>query len=305
MRLSCLCGVCSTDFESAAHAPYSTAVLFEKMKERGFEAVQFAFSSIAESDFTPTGQIEIPAIIPDAAICAVQANAEKYGIPVKVINGTFNMAHPDKEIREEGIRRFHVLCRASKQLGAAYISLCSGTRNPDNLWAPHPDNDTDAAWEDMLDAVSNCTRIAEQYGIVLAVESEASNIISTPERARRLMDTIGSPNLKMILDCANLFHAGTAHPKNVRATLDHAFALYGQDIVLAHGKDICEGDGIAFCGTGRGIIDFAYTAKLLADYGFLGDMFLHGIYDEDDMVRAREHWQTAVAIGTDSTDNFS
>ena len=297
MRLSCLCGVCSTDFESAAHAPYSAAVLFEKIKERGFEAVQFAFSSIAESDFTPTGQIEIPAVIPDAAIYAVQANAEKYGIPVKVINGTFNMAHPDKEIREEGIRRFHVLCRAAKQLGAAYISLCSGTRNPDNLWAPHPDNDTDAAWEDMLDTVSRCTAIAEQYGIVLAVESEASNIISTPERARRLMDTVGSPNLKMILDCANLFHAGTAHPQNVRATLDHAFALYGHDIVLAHGKDICAGDGIAFCGTGRGIVDFAYTAKLLADYGFCGDMFLHGIYDENDMVRARMHWLRAANGG--------
>ena len=237
MQLSCLCGVCSTDFESAAHAPYSAAVLFEKMKARGFAAVQFAFSSIAESAFTPTGQIEIPAEIPDADIRAVQENARNYGIPVKVINGTFNMAHPDKDIREEGIRRFHVLCRASKQLGAAYISLCSGTRNPDNLWAPHPDNDTDAAWADMLDTVSRCTRTAEQYGIILAVESEASNIISTPERARRLMDTVGSPNLKMILDCANLFHTGQAHPQNVRATLDHAFALYGHDIVLVQRED--------------------------------------------------------------------
>ena len=304
MRLPCLCGVCSTDFESAVHPPYPAAVLFEKMKERGFEAVQFAFSSIAESAFSPTGQIEIPTIIPDAAIRAVNENAQKYGIPVKVINGTFNMAHPDRTVREEGIRRFDILCRAAKQLGADYISLCSGTRNPDNLWAPHPDNDTDAAWADMLDTVSRCTRTAEQYGIILAVESEASNIISTPERARRLMDTVGSPNLKMILDCANLFHAGRAHPEYVHATLDRAFALYGHDIVLAHGKDICEGDGIAFCGTGRGIVDFAYTANLLADYGFSGDMFVHGIYDEDDMVRAREHWQNA-AIGTDSTDNFS
>ena len=293
MRLSCKCGVCSTDFESSAHAPYAAAVLFEKMKERGFEAVQFAFSSIAETNFTPNGQIEIPAEIPDAAIRAVSENAQAHGIPVRVINGTFNMAHPDRAVREEGIRRFAILCQAAKTLGAAYISLCSGTRNPDHLWSPHPDNDTDAAWDDMLDTVTRCTALAEQYGIVLAVESEASNIISTPERARRLMDTVGSPNLKMILDCANLFHAGEAHPENVRATLDHAFALYGHDIVLAHGKDISAGDGIAFCGTGRGIVDFAYTAKLLCDYGFAGDMFLHGIYDEDDMIRAKEHWLQA------------
>jgi len=297
MRLSCKCGVCSTDFESPDRAPYTAEILFQKMKERGFEAVQFAFSSIAESDFIPNGQIEIPSDIPAAAIRAVTENAQKYGIPVEVINGTFNMAHPDREIREEGVRRFKILCCAAKEIGAAYISLCSGTRNPDNLWAPHPDNDTADAWNDMLDTVSRCTRIAEQYGIVLAIESEASNIISTPERARRLMDTVGSPNLKMILDCANLFHIGQAHPQNVHATLDNAFALYGHDIVLAHGKDIREGDGIAFCGTGCGIIDFAYTAELLADYGFAGNMFLHGIYDENDMVRARMHWLRAANGG--------
>lgn len=294
MRLHCKCGVCSTDFESAAHTPYAAEVLFRKMKERGFEAVQFAFSSIAETDFTPNGQIEIPAVIPSAAIRAVAENAVKYGIPVEVINGTFNMAHPDRGIREEGIRRFEILCRAAKELGAKYISLCSGTRNADHLWSPHPDNDTQEAWNDMLDTVSRCTKIAEEYGIILAVESEASNIISTPERARSLMDTVGSPNLKMILDCANLFHAGEAHKENVCKTLEHAFALYGNDIVLAHGKDIREGDGIDFCGTGLGIVDFAYTAALLEQYDFTGNMFLHGIYDENDMVRAREHWLASV-----------
>ena len=294
MRLHCKCGVCSTDFESAAHTPYTAEVLFRKMKERGFEAVQFAFSSIAETDFTPNGQIEIPAVIPSAAIRAVAENAVKYGIPVEVINGTFNMAHPDRVIREEGIRRFEILCRAAKELRAKYISLCSGTRNAGHLWSPHPDNDTQEAWNDMLDTVSRCTKIAEEYGITLAVESEASNIISTPERARRLMDTVGSPNLKMILDCANLFHTGEAHKENVREILEHAFALYGDDIVLAHGKDIREGDGIDFCGTGLGIVDFAYTAALLEQYDFTGNMFLHGIYDENDMVRAREHWLASV-----------
>ena len=294
MRLHCKCGVCSTDFESAAHTPYAAEVLFQKMKERGFEAVQFAFSSIAETGFTPNGQIEIPAVIPSAAILSVRENAEKYGIPVEVINGTFNMAHPDRGIREEGIRRFEILCRAEKELRAKYISLCSGTRNADHLWSPHPDNDTQEAWNDMLDTVSRCTKIAETYGITLAVESEASNIISTPERARRLMDTVGSPNLKMILDCANLFHTGEAHKENVREILEHAFALYSNDIVLAHGKDIREGDGIDFCGTGLGIVDFAYTAALLEQYDFTGNMFLHGIYDENDMVRAREHWLASV-----------
>lgn len=289
------CGVCSTDFESEHHAPYTAAVLFDKMMERGFSCVQFAFSSIAESQFTPTGEIEIPAVIPADVLRTVSTQAQTHGIPVRVINGTFNMAHPDRAVREEGIRRFAVLCEAAQELGAPFISLCSGTRNPAYLWSGHPDNGTDAAWADMRDTVARCTETAERHGITLAIESEASNIISTPARARRIMDEIGSSHLKMILDCANLFHPGHAHADEVHATLDAAFAAYGHDIVLAHGKDICEGDGIAFCGTGRGIVDFSYTAKLLRDYGFSGDMFLHGIYDEDDMVRARAHWLGAAA----------
>ena len=293
--LQAKCGVCSTDFESSSRPPYPAAVLFDKMHARGFEAVQFAFSSIAESDFTPTGEIEIPAAIPAAAVSAVTRNAEKYDLPVRVINGTFNMAHPDVAVRAEGVRRFAVLCDAADALGARYISLCSGTRNPAHIWSPAPDNDTDGAWADMLETVTRCTALAERHGITLAVESEASNIISTPARARRLMDTVGSAHLKMILDCANLFHAGCAHIENVRTTIDEAFAQYGADIVIAHGKDIRAGDGIVFCGTGLGIVDFDYTAQLLAQYHFSGDMFLHGIYDEDDMVRAARHWRNAAA----------
>jgi sugar phosphate isomerase/epimerase len=132
--------------------------------------------------------------------------------------------------------------------------------------------------------------LAEKRNITLAIESEASNIIDTPENARWVMDEIGSDYLKMILDCANLFHKGTAHPENVQAVIGHAFDLFGKDIVIAHGKDIREGDGIEFCGTGLGIVDFGFTADKLRQAGYKGDMFLHGIYDENDMPRARAYW---------------
>lgn len=289
------CGVCSTDFESASHPLYAADVLFDRMHRLGFASVQFAFSSVSECGFVPTGSIEIPAEIPASALAAIQAASARTGIPIAAVNGTFNMAHPDPDVRKEGIRRFPILCEAAKTLGAAYVTLCSGTRNPDDLWGPSADNDTPAAWEDMRDTVARCVGIAEKAGVTLAIESEASNIISTPEKARRIMDEVGSAHLKMILDCANLFHAGHAHKDEVRATLERAFACYGHDIVIAHGKDIREGDGIDFCATGRGIVDFAYTARLLREYGFSGDMFLHGIYDEAVMPEARRHWLNAEA----------
>ncbi|MBQ3708164.1 MAG: sugar phosphate isomerase/epimerase [Clostridia bacterium] len=284
-------GVCTTDFEK--QPLLSADQLFAKIRALGFECVQFAFSSVTESDFTPTGQLELPGTISDKTIAAVARASEKYDLPVGVINATFNMAHPDPAVREEGLARLAVHLNAAKALGCQILSLCTGSRNPDHLWRPSPENGTPAAWNAMFETVSRAARLAEKADVTLAVESEASNVIDTPAKARRLMDEVGSAKIKMILDAANLFHRGEAKPENARRTLDEAFAAYGADIVAAHGKDIRAGDGIDFCGTGLGIVDFGYMAALLRDSGYRGDMFLHGIYDEDDMPRALDTWKRA------------
>ncbi len=287
-------GICTTDFEHKNIPLRNAEDLFAKIHDYGFETVQLALSSFAETDFVPNGQIEIPPDIPYEIILIADRVTYRYHLPLRVMNGTFNMAHPDKEVREEGLRRFEQIVYAAYALACPYVSLCSGTRNREHLWSWSPENDTEEAWQDMYDTISRAVEMAEKRGIILAIESEASNIIDTPENARRIMDEIGSSHLKMILDCANLFHPGTAHSENVKPTIAHAVEVYGKDIVIAHGKDIREGDGIDFCGTGLGIVDFGYTAKLLRDIGYTGDMFLHGIYDEDDMPRALQHWKNCL-----------
>lgn len=288
-------GICTTDFEVEGRAPLCANELLSRIEELGFDCIQLAFSSLRESEYTPTGQIEIPDRLPVAAMYAVERYVGRHRLPIEVINGTFNMAHPDAEVRAEGLRRFEYLAMAAEALGAKYISLCSGTRNAAHLWTYSPDNDSEEAWNDMLDTVKRAVEIAELHEVTLAIESEAANVIDTPENARRVMDEVGSDSLKMILDCANLFHVGRAHPENVRDTIAHAFELFGNDIVVAHGKDIREGDGIDFCGTGLGIVDFPYMAHMLKRYGYTGDMFLHGIYDEAYMPTAIEHWRNAVS----------
>ena len=281
-------GICSTDFETRP-----ADRLFADIAEKGYECTQFSFSSVTECGFQPSGQIEIPAAVSDAAVDAIITASEKYNIPIAAVNGTFNMAHPDKEIRDRGIALFDNFASASRKLGSRFITLCSGTREKSNLWSYSPLNKNPDAWEDMADTVKRAVDIAEKYDMTLAIESEASNIIDTPEAARRIMDEVGSDKLKMILDCANLFHRGKAHPENVHDVMEHAFELFGNDIVIAHGKDIKEGDSIDFCGTGEGIVDFVYMAEMLDKWNFKGDMFLHGIYDESKMKSALKCWKDA------------
>ena len=54
-------------------------------------------------------------------------------------------------------------------------------------------------------------------------------------RARRLLDEIDSPWLKVVIDPANLLRPGE-HGPSLPEILDEAFDWLGPDIVLAHAK---------------------------------------------------------------------
>jgi len=272
-------GVCTTDFDHAMPADE----LFALVKELGFSSVQLAFSSVSECGFDVSDHIEIPGSVSDEAIAAIRAASEKHGIHICAVNGTFNMAHPDPVVRREGLDRFEGFIKAVRAIGCNMATLCSGSRSLKGLWTYDPATEDESAYSDMRAVMQEAVAIAEKYDVILAIETEASNVISTPEKARRIMDEIGSPNLKMILDCANLFHKGEAHPENVRPAIDKAINYFGRDIVIAHGKDIRESDAIDFCGTGFGIVDFPYMLKKLKEVSFPGDMMLHGIYNVCDM----------------------
>jgi len=268
-------GVCTTDFDRAP-----AEAIFQKAASFGFDCVQLALDSISECGFEATGECEIPVSVPESSLAAIRAASEKYHLPIAVMNGTFNMAHPDPQVLRDSLHRFPGFLDMAMALQCPMVSLCSGTRNAAHLWRPHPDNTTPEAYQTMLAAMKEVTREAEKRNIVLAIETEASNVISTPEIAYRTLQDVGSPNLNIILDCANLFLPGQAYRLNARASLDKAFYWFGSQIALAHGKDIHPGSGISFCATGHGMVDFPHALHLLRTYGFTGDMMIHGVYED-------------------------
>lgn len=93
-------GICSSDFTAVP-----ADELFSKMRKYNFDSTQFSFVSITESGFVPSGQIEFPGYVGGDVINLVVRSAEKYNIEIVGCNGTFNMAHPDKDVRSEGIAR--------------------------------------------------------------------------------------------------------------------------------------------------------------------------------------------------------
>ncbi len=264
--------------EVAAATP---AELFEKIKNYGFTQVQFDFLSVLGE--------EVPADIPDALLAECRAQADKNGVKVTVVNGTYNMAHPDATVREEGARRFGGICRAAQFLGGSIVSLCTGTRTRECMWVPHPNNNDEDAWRDMLVSVEKALADAEKYDVVLGLETEASNVCNSPEKVLRLIKEMQSPRLRVIMDCANLFSVGTAYKSNVRDVIRHGFDVLGEYVVIAHGKDIKESDGISFTYTGSGIVDFPFFLDELDKINYHDGMIIHGTKHEDEIPKSVDY----------------
>ena len=207
---------------------------------------------------------------------------------METLSGTFNMIYPDPAVRRHGLDRLRVLAAACAELGTRIVTLCTGTRDPENMWRRHPDNDTDAAWQDLIASMTNAAAIAADHGVLLGIEPEPGNVVSSAARARRLLDEIDSDALGIVLDPANLIEG--ILPDRIDATIDEAFALLGARTISAHGKDR-DATG-AVVPPGRGIVPWPRFLTGLQTVGFPGPLILHGL-EEMDVPDAVAHLRAA------------
>ncbi len=217
----------------------------------------------------------MPEELSSALIDRIRRESAVRGITIVSLQGTFNMCHPDAEQRRMGLRRLRVLAEACPQLSTTRIALCTGTRDREDMWRRHPDNDSPEAWQDMAACVREATEIARQTGVVLGFEPEVNNVVDSAQKARRLLEEIGSPHLKVTFDPANIFHRGEL--PRMREMLEEAFALLGQDIVMAHAKDLDHDGDAGHMAAGQGKLDYDRYLSLLRASGFKGPLLLHGL----------------------------
>jgi sugar phosphate isomerase/epimerase len=239
----------------------------DAVKASGLDCVQVSLDC--------AGLPDMPDEIPPKIAGQIRREAAARGIAIASVQGTFNMSHPDPEHRQTGLRRLRVLAEACSQLGTSKIHLCTGTRDRGSMWRRHPDNNSPEAWRDMTACVRAAADIARQAHVVLAFEPEVNNVVDSAKQARRLLDEIGSPFLKVTIDPANLFHAGEL--PRMSEILDEAFALIGKDVVLAHAKDLDHDGDAGHLAAGKGKLDYDRYVSLLHHHRFQGPLLLHGL----------------------------
>ena len=214
----------------------------------------------------------------DSVFHGIRAKIEERDMTIAALGGEINMVHPDPEKRREGIGRMENLIAACGPLGTSAIATCTGSRHPESMWRNHPDNATDETWQVLRQTLERLLPIAEAHDVALAFEPEVNNVANTARRSRRLIDEMGSPALKVVMDAANIF--GEGELPRMTEILDEAFDLLGDHIAIAHGKDLDHDGDAGHLAAGTGKLDYERYVSLLCSLPFEVSVILHGLREE-------------------------
>ncbi|TGW05439.1 sugar phosphate isomerase/epimerase, partial [Mesorhizobium sp. M2D.F.Ca.ET.145.01.1.1] len=77
------------------------AVVLAAVKQAGYETTQFNLAC--------AGLPSMPDAVPADAVAAIRAAVRSSGVSLAALSGTYNMAHPDRTVRDEGLRRLGVV----------------------------------------------------------------------------------------------------------------------------------------------------------------------------------------------------
>ncbi|WP_285026568.1 sugar phosphate isomerase/epimerase family protein [Plantibacter sp. ME-Dv--P-122b] len=224
-------GVFARCFPAQAPEPLGRAIA-----DAGFSSVQLNLSAVGLPTIPDAQALE------DIDLVSVRRDLEAPGLRIWGLSGSYNLAHPDQErarVQTEDAAR---LIRRAPELGVVAVTLCTGSRNPDDMWRAHPDNDTAEAWADLLRNLGPLLDAADEADVFLAVEPEPGNVISGTDAAVRLLDELGerASRIGFILDPANL--VGETGPDDYETVLRDAFDRLGSRAICVHAKDVVTWD---------------------------------------------------------------
>ena len=243
--------------------------VLEAAKGAGYAAVQYNMAC--------SGMAAMPDVLTDAQARAVAQASAATGVAIAAVSGTYNMTPPDPTLRATGLRRLGVLIDHAAAMGTGMVTLCTGTRDAEDQWRLHPDNASPEAWRDLMEEMAKACALAEPKGVKLGIEPELANVIDGSAKARRLIDSLQSPALAIVLDPANLFEVAPLAQQ--RDILSHAVDLLADRIAMAHAKDRAPAG--EFVAAGKGVVDFPHFLNRLRSAGFNGDLVTHGLTAEE------------------------
>ena len=142
----------------------------------------------------------------------------------------------DEDERATAIKFVKRMINLTRRLGAPNTYFRPGSMNSRGAWMPHTENRSAAVFDRLVDSAKQVCKVAENEGVMLAVEGGVVCPLYSPERVKDFFDAAGSKMIGFNMDPVN-FVGSLEDAYNTTPLLDRFYRVLDARIVGAHAKD--------------------------------------------------------------------
>lgn len=228
--------------------------LVRNISGKGFACTQLALGK-AIYEFNVSAE----AMTPGMALYMKQIFAENK-VDVAVLGCYLNMANPNREQLQKTLEIYKAHIRFAALLGCGVVGTETGAVNEDYHFEEA--NHSEEALEIFIESCREVVDYAEKMGVIFAIEPVYKHIVYDMKRAKKVLDTISSPNLQIIFDPVNVISMENYRQQD--KVLIEAFELLGKDIAVLHAKDfVIENGEVKSVPSGMGELNYDLLMNLV------------------------------------------
>ena len=180
------------------------------------------------------------------------------GIKISILGCYVNISSLDLSVRKEALDAFKIHIQLAHEFRASLV----GTETGSVSIGYTPDNFKEEAYVIARNSIIELVQFAENFGVTVGIEPGINHPLYTARLAKRLVEEVQSPHLKIILDGANLIEPNRFQDSDF--IIQEALELLHEHIAAIHLKDFTIENGkIKIVPVGTGLINFDPLLKYL------------------------------------------
>lgn len=199
--------------------------IFTQMKEDGWACTQLAFKKLVE------GVKSYEDVTPEL-VKEVQTAMRQVPMDIPVLGTYVELSYVDEKKRQKEVSDFLSQLPVCKALNATCIGSETTSMEKQPAGTTHEE-----AVKALLKSLETIMPEAERQGVIVAIEPVYYHALNSVETTRRVLDSIQSPNLKVIFDPANLMSSEWVEKQDV--LYGRAMEAFGELIMAVHFKGVC------------------------------------------------------------------
>lgn len=240
-----------------ASAPEEQQTLEERAKkarEEGFSCVHLALSKCVK------GVTFDDAALTEGLAAYVRRVFRQNELDVAVLGCYLNLAHPDEAKLREFQSRYYGNLRVAALAGIGMVGTETGA--PNAAYKLDADTHGEAALETFIRNLAPVVERAERCGVTMAIEPVWNHIVYNADRALRVLNSIGSGNLRIIFDPVNLL--GMENVDDRQRVIADAMDKLCDHIAMVHIKDFRREAGkLVSVAAGTGEMEYTEILRFL------------------------------------------